>query len=66
MIQQVCFALGEEFFHLLGWDFSLEDDFAGAKVAGFFRADEFLAHIVHAAVIDGRSTLRAVSQRFLL
>ena len=61
LIQQVCFALGEEFFHLLGWDFSLEDDFAGAEAARVFVflgmfADVVGFGVVNAAVAEGAFT----------
>ena len=44
----------------------LQDDLAGAEIAGLGRTDCLLAHISHAMLVDGRAALWALSKRLLV
>src|SRR5262249_7060459 len=55
----------QKLLHLLRPDLLLQNDFAGAEVAGFARADRFFANIIHSMVEDIRAALGTFAQRFL-
>jgi len=63
-LEQFGLALGEELLDLLGRNLLLENDFAGAEIAGR-RAGLFFADVVHAAIEHLRAALRAFAERLL-
>src|ERR1017187_6755101 len=64
-LEQIRFALGEQLGDLRRLDGLLQNDFAGAELAGLLQARLLFAHVIHATIEHPRATNRTFAERLL-